>query len=162
MSFSIIACVGKNGELGRNNDLIFKISEDLAFFRDTTLGHPVIMGKNTFKSIGRALPGRKNFVVTSHPEDLPEDVTPVTDLEDFIAKNQSKEDEIFVIGGTSVYQAFLPYADTIYLTEVDASAPADTYFPKFNPDLYDKISIKEGSEQGLNYVFSKYTKKEAK
>ena len=161
MSFSIIACVGKNGELGRDNDLIFKISEDLAFFKETTLGHPVIMGKNTFKSIGRALSGRKNFVITSHPEDLPEDVTPVTDLEDFIVKNQSKE-EIFIIGGASVYQAFLPYADTIYLTEVDATAPADVYFPKFNPDLYDKISIKEGSEQGLNYVFSKYTKKETR
>ena len=120
------------------------------------------MGKNTFKSIGHALPGRKNLVITSHPEDLPKDVTPVIDLDDFIAKNQSKEEEIFIIGGASAYQAFLPYTDTLYLTEIDASAPADVYFPKFNPDLYDKISIKEGSEQGLNYVFSKYTKKEAK
>lgn len=162
MSFSIIACVGKDGELGKDNQLVFHIKEDLAFFKETTLGHPVIMGKNTFKSISHALPKRKNFVITSHPEDLPKDVTPVADLEDFITKNQSKEEEIFIIGGASVYQAFLPYADTIYLTEVDASAPADTYFPKFNPDLYDKISIKEGSEQGLNYVFSKYTKKEAK
>ena len=159
MSFSIIACVGQKGELGKNNDLVFKIKEDMDFFKKTTTGHPVLMGKNTFKSIGHALPGRENFVVSYDTEGLSKDVTPVLDLDDFIKKNRSTNQEIFVIGGASIYKTLLPFSDTLYLTEVDSTTPADVFFPDFNHDLYDKIILKRGSENGLNYVFAKYTKK---
>lgn len=162
MSFSIIACVGKNGELGQRNQLIFHLKEDMAFFKKTTTAHLVLMGKNTFKSIGRALKGRKNLVITHHPDNSMKDVTFITDLDDFIKKHQFSSEEIFVIGGASVYQTLLPYTKTIYLTEVDASKPADAYFPKLNPDLYDKIILKESREGSLKYRFLKYTKKEVK
>lgn len=160
MSFSIIACVGQKGELGKDNDLIFKIPEDMAFFKETTLGHPVLMGKNTFDSIGKALSERDNYVVSYTTDGLPETVTVVTDLDKFIEDNQSTDKEIFVIGGASIYRALLPYSNTLYLTEVDATAPADVYFPEFDHRLYDKMVLKKGANGGLNYEFVKYTKKE--
>lgn len=156
MSFSIIACIGKNRELGYNNDLIFHFKRDMQFFRQTTLNHPVIMGYNTFKSLPNgALPHRKNYVVTSHPELLPENVEAVTDLDDFI-KNHAETEEIFVIGGAKIYQKFLPFADKIYLTEVDESAPADVFFPDFDPEKYDKIVLEQGEENGVKFTISKY------
>lgn len=162
MSFSIIACIGKNGELGLDNQLVFHLKEDMAFFKQTTTNHTILMGKKTYDSIGRPLLDRKNLVITHHPETLPKGVFPITDLNDFIKKHQFSSEEIFVIGGASVYQALLPYTNTIYLTEVDDSPKANVYFPNFNPDLYDKIVLKEGSFKGLKYVFTKYIKKEVK
>ena len=160
MSFSVIACVGKKGELGKDNDLIFKIPEDMAFFKETTLNHPVLMGKNTYDSIGKALPNRNNYVVSYTADGLPDDVTVVTDLDDFIAKNQSTDEEIFVIGGASIYRTLLPYSNILYLTEVNATAPADVYFPDFDREVYDKIVLKKGAKDSLNYEFVKYIKKE--
>ena len=162
MSFNIIACIGKNGELGIKNQLVFHIKEDMEFFKNTTVGHSVLMGKNTFKSIGSPLQGRKNLIVTHHSETLGKDVFAITDLNDFIKQYQFSDEKIFVIGGASIYQALLPYTEIIYLTEVDASPKADVYFPKLNLDLYDKIILKESVEGSLKYKFTKYTKKEVK
>lgn len=159
MSFSIIACVGKNLELGINGGLVFQIKEDMAFFKETTMGHPVIMGDRTFFSLPKALPGRTNYVLTHNPEKLPEGVIAVDDLEDFIARFKDSDEEVFVIGGGFVYNEFLPYASTLYLTEVDATAEADVFFPHFNPEEYNKTIIKRGSCDDLNFAFAKYTKK---
>lgn len=159
MSFSIIACVGKNLELGINGGLVFQIKEDMAFFKETTMGHPVIMGDRTFSSLPKALPGRTNYVLTHNPEKLPEGVIAVDDLEDFIARFKDSDEEVFVIGGGFVYNEFLPYASTLYLTEVDAAAEADVFFPHFNPEEYNKTIIKRGSCDDLNFAFAKYTKK---
>lgn len=159
MSFSIIACVGKNLELGINGGLVFQIKEDMAFFKETTMGHPVIMGDRTFFSLPKALPGRTNYVLTHNPEKIPEGVIAVDDLEDFIARFKDSDEEVFVIGGGFVYNEFLPYASTLYLTEVDAAAEADVFFPHFNPEEYNKTIIKRGSCDDLNFAFAKYTKK---
>ena len=156
--FSIIACVGKNRELGLNGDLVFHIKEDMKFFKETTMGHPVIMGDRTFFSLPHALPGRTNYVLTHSPEKLPEDVIPVTDLDDFISKNLDTDEEIFVIGGGFVYKEFLPLAKNLYLTEVDTEHEADTFFPKFNEKLYEKTIIRKGNSDDLTYAFAKYTK----
>lgn len=155
---SIIAAIGKNRELGLNNSLIFHIKEDMAFFKSTTTGHAVLMGKKTFESIGRPLPNRQNYVVTHHPDDLPENVIVVTDLQEFLDKNRDTKEEVFVIGGASIYEAALPYATNLYLTEVDAPADADAFFPEFNPNDYTREIIKKGKENGLNYTFVKYIK----
>lgn len=160
MSFSIIACVGKNLELGINGGLVFQIKEDMAFFKETTMGHPVIMGDRTFFSLPKALPGRTNYVLTHNPEKLPEGVIAVDDLEDFIARFKDSDEEVFVIGGGFVYREFLPYADTLYLTEVEAECPeADVFFPNFDPKEYNKTIIKRGSCDDLSFAFAKYTKK---
>lgn len=156
--FSIIAAVGKNRELGKDNQLVFHIKEDMQFFKSTTMGHPVLMGLNTFKSIGRPLPGRTNFVATRHPEILPDGVEPVRDLRQFLEKNATSEAEIFVIGGAAIYAAALPYATTLYLTEIAATADADVYFPDFDKTAYARTVIKEGKENDLAFAFVKYRK----
>lgn len=156
MSFSIIAAIGKNLELGKGDNLVFHIKDDMKFFRETTTGHPVLMGKTTFKSIGKPLPNRQNLVVTHHPEDLPDPVEPVRELRQFLEKNQDSETEIFVIGGASIYREALPYAKYLYLTEVDAAADADVFFPDFDKSKYSREIIKKGSENGLNYTIAKY------
>lgn len=153
---SIIAAIGKNRELGLKNELVFHLKEDMKFFKTTTLGHPVLMGRKTFESIGRPLPGRKNYIATRHAENLPDSVEIVPDLDAFLAKNQDSEPEIFVIGGGSIYEAALPYAKNLYLTEIDAAAEADTFFPEFNPEKYTKTVIKKGSENDLTFSFVKY------
>ncbi|MBR6532606.1 dihydrofolate reductase [Candidatus Saccharibacteria bacterium] len=156
--FSIIAAVGKNNELGKNGELVFHIKEDMQYFKATTMGHPVFMGSTTFRSIGRALPGRKNYVLTHDPAGLPEGVVPITDLDQFVHENLSSDEEIFVIGGANVYRQMLPYATNLYLTEIDAAADADAFFPDFDKSLYNKTITKRGMSDDLTYAFAKYTK----
>ena len=157
--FSIIAAVGKKGELGKDGGLIFHIKEDMRFFKETTWGHKVLMGKKTFLSLPGVLAGRENHVLTYEPEELPESVIPVTDLEAFIEKYKDSKEEVFVIGGASVYSALLPYAAVLYLTEIEAAAPADTFFPTFDRTKYHREIIKKGKDNGLTYTFVKYIKK---
>lgn len=156
---SLIAAIGKNNELGKNEKLLFHIKEDMQFFKNTTMGHPILMGRKTFDSIGRPLPGRTNFVITRHPELLPEGIEPVKDLQQFLESHTKAKEELFVIGGGTVYHEALKYAKNIYLTEVDASvADADTYFPSFDKTHYDKTIIKKGNENGLEYSINKYVR----
>ncbi len=159
MSFSIIAAVGKNRELGKRGGLCFNIPGDLKFFKETTMGYPIFMGFNTWKSLPRKLPGRTHYILTHRPEDLPNDpdIHAVTDLEDFIKSPPAGE--IFVIGGGRVYAEMLPYADKLYLTEVDAAdAEADTFFPEFDKSEYEKTLIKEGADNDLAYHHVLYKK----
>ncbi len=154
---SIIACVGKKRELGLKGDLVFHFKDDMKFFKETTMGHPVLMGLNTFRSLPKALPGRTNYVLTTRPEELPDTVVPVTDLEGFLKEH--KTEDIFVIGGAYVYAETIDLADVIYLTEVDAETDADVYFPEFNKTKYDKLELGKGEENGIKFTFIKYTKK---
>ena len=154
---SLIACVGKNNELGLNGDLVFRIKEDMHFFKTITTGHPVLMGAKTCASLPGALAGRTNYVLTHHSNKLPAGFIAVSDLEVFIKEHQ--DENIFVIGGAKVYELLLPYADEIYLTEVDANADADVYFPTFDKNLYNKIIIDKGISNGIEFTFAKYIKK---
>lgn len=155
--FSIIAAIGKNKELGKNGDLVFHIKEDMKYFRDTTKGHKIIMGRKTWESLPGKLPNRENIVISHHPVD-DADAT-ITDLTEFIAQNKDTDEEIFIIGGGMVYSTFLDHAKNLYLTEIDAAAPAaDTFFPDFDKSKYDKTIIKKGSENDLTYAFVKYVK----
>lgn len=154
--FSIIAAIGKNRELGLNNQLIFHIKEDMKFFRETTTGHPVIMGQATFKSIGRPLPNRKNYVASLAPKDLPDSVEIVPDLIAFLKAHENDPEEFFVIGGATIYRLALPYAKTLYLTEIDAEHEADAFFPEFDKSKYSREVIKKGSENDLAFSFVKY------
>lgn len=155
--FSIIAAVGKNNALGKNNDLIFHIKEDMDFFRKTTTGHKVVMGSRTWYSLPAKLKNRENIVVSE--EIIPKADKTVSDLEDYIAKNIDTPEEIFIIGGGSIYAQFLPYAKHLYLTEVDDSPEADVFFPEFDRRNYRRKTIKHGDQGELKYTFVKYTKK---
>lgn len=154
--FSLIACVGKNHELGDHGKLIFHIKEDMDFFKHTTMGHKILMGRKTWESLPGKLSDRENIVVSRHPV-AGADST-VSNLQKFVSEHQDADEEIFVIGGGMVYFELLPHAKHIYLTEVDSEHPADSFFPDFDKSLYSVDLIKKGSENGLNYSIVKYTK----
>ncbi|MBO7132486.1 dihydrofolate reductase [Candidatus Saccharibacteria bacterium] len=154
---SIIAAIGKNNELGKDNQLIFHIKEDMKFFREKTNGHKIIMGHKTWDSLPGKLKNRENIVISRHDFEGPDAI--VHDINQFIDKYKDSDEEVFVIGGGTVYHQFLPYAKTLYLTEVDKADPkATTFFPEFNKSNYEKAIIKKGSEDDLVYSIIKYIK----
>lgn len=154
---SIIAAIGKNRELGKKNKLLWHIPDDLPRFKKLTLGHPIIMGRKTFESIGRPLPNRTNIVVTRDSSYEVEGATIVHSIEKAIEiakgiENLPAGGEIFVIGGGQIYEQALPFADRLYLTIVDAQAEADTYFPDYSE--FKKVISKQNNEsEGLKYKF---------
>jgi dihydrofolate reductase len=139
---SIIAAVGKNRELGKNNELIWRISPDLKRVKELTTGHPIIMGRKTFDSIGRPLPNRTNIVI-SRAQVCIEGCLVFDTLEKGIeAAKAIDTKEIFIFGGASIYEEALPFTDRLYLTVIDAEDPeADTYFPDYSE--FTKIISKE-------------------
>ena len=156
--FSIIAAVGKNNELGKKGDLIFHIKEDMKFFKETTTGHTVLMGFKTWESLPKKLPNRKNIVVTFDGFEGPDEC--VTDLEKFIKENKDTDEEIFIIGGGSIYAQFIKHANRLYLTEIDGEdKDADVFFPEFDKTTYKKTILKEGSDSGIDYKMCLYEKK---
>jgi len=130
---SIIAAVGKNRELGKGNKLLWDIPEDMAWFREKTINHPVIMGRKTFASIGQPLPNRVNIVITRDSTFQAEGVIIAHSLEEAIEKTkETKNDEIFIIGGANLYEQAISIADKLYITQVDALRPdADAFFPEY-------------------------------
>ena len=159
MAISMIAAVGKNLELGKNNDLIWHFKEDMKFFKQTTMGHPVIMGRKTFESLPKALPGRKNIVISANPEYKADGAEVVTSVEEAIKLAEAENTDAFVIGGGRIYTEFLPYADNLYLTEINAECPdADTYFPDFNKSDYIKEIINFYDVDGTEFYHVIYKK----
>ena len=161
-NISLIAAIGKNGELGKDNTLIWHLKEDLAFFKEQTMGKPIIMGMNTFKSLPRLLPGRKHIVLTSktNPE-LDPSVAIVHSKPELFELVDSLDDEVFIIGGARVYAEFIEYASKMYLTEIDAEEKnADAYFPTFNQDDYEKDILSEHEDNGIKYRHVLYKKKQ--
>lgn len=162
MSFSLIACIGKNRELGKDNDLIFHFKEDMKFFRETTRGHTVVMGFNTWKSLGeKPLPNRKNLILSFEKmSNLPENAEQIPDLNEFVKENRDTDEEIFIIGGASIYKLFLPFAKTLYLTEVEAEKDADVFFPEFDKKEFDLTTLDTITENETKFNINKYTRKE--
>ena len=157
--FSIIAAIGKNNEIGKKGDLVFHLKGDMRFFRETTKGHTVVMGKTTWNSLPAKLKNRINLVVSRGEVPGDPDGT-IADLNQYIKEHRNSDKQIFIIGGGSMYKAFLPYAKELYLTEIDAIDPeADVFFPTFDKDKYEKTIIKKGTENGINYSIIKYIKK---
>lgn len=153
--FSIIACVGKNRELGKKGNLIFHIKDDMKFFRETTTGHKVVMGRKTWESLPFKLPNRVNIVVSSKDFEGPDEI--VYDISKFIERNKDSDEEIFVIGGGRIYTEFLPATKKIYLTEVEAEdLKADVFFPEFDKNKFEKQVIKKGKEDDLTFEISLY------
>ena len=158
---SLIAAIGKNRELGRGGELIFRIPEDMRYFKDTTMGHKVVMGRKTWESLPGKLPGRETVVISRH--EVPGADKVVHDLVGYMRENSGglgdAQEELFVIGGGMVYFEALPYAKKLYLTEVDAEDPdADTFFPEFDKGQYTREVVKRGESGGLKYTMVIYTK----
>ncbi len=157
MSISIIAAVGKNLELGKNNDLIWHFKEDMRFFKETTTGHTVVMGRKTFESLPKALPNRRNIVISSNPDYVAEGAEVVTDINDIYSL--AENDEVFILGGGKIYSRFINDADKLYLTEIDAAQPsADVYFPSFDKAEYIREVINNFCIDGINFSHVLYSK----
>ena len=152
MSFSLIAAIGQNNELGKKGGLVFQIPGDLKFFKKVTTDHPVFMGLNTWRSLPGKLPKREHFVLAPDAKDVPTDLNAITDLEAFIKAHKDDAEEYFVIGGGMVYKQMLPYCKKLYLTEVHAAdAEADTFFPDFDHSLYKREVLGKGEDNGVSY-----------
>ncbi len=156
---SIIAAIGKNNELGKNNTLIWSMPADMKFFRDTTRGHTVIMGRKTFESIGKPLPNRKNIVITRDKNYKKDGIEIVNSLNEAINLTIPNE-EVFVIGGGEIYKQAIEIADKLYITHINTEdSEADSFFPEIIPLVWNEISHTENqkdTENPFNYTFSIY------
>ena len=132
--------MARNGVIGRDNRLPWRLPADLAYFKRVTLGHPVIMGRRTWESIGRPLPGRLNIVVSRNPALRAQGATVVPSL-DQAWRACAGAEEAHVIGGTSLFAEALPSADRIHLTEVDADVEGDTWFPPFDRSEWSEREV---------------------
>ena len=154
---TLIAAIGQNNGIGFKNNLLWKIPEDMKHFKSYTMGKVVVMGANTFVSIGRPLPGRKNIVVTSKEM-----------LGVITARNISSVlsiehcyDELVVIGGASLYNQTIDLANKLVITHVDKSFEADTFFPTIEPDKWKINSSIEGGDENYRYRFVEYIRNES-
>lgn len=136
---SLMVAVANNQVIGRNNDLPWRLSSDLKRFKELTMGHPIIMGRKTYESIGRPLPGRQNIVVTRQPDLQFEGVTMASSLAAACAACPAA-DELFIIGGAALFAEGLASADRVYFTRVEAEPEGDVYFPVFPTDDWHCIS----------------------
>ena len=147
---SIIVAVARNGVIGGGNTLLWHISEDLKRFKALTTGHPVVMGRKTFESLGRPLPNRTNVVVTRQHIEIPV-CTVAGSLEEALALFPAQE-EVFVTGGGQIYAQALPLADRIYLTTVMRDYEGDTRFPDWNRSGWTEV-FREYHERGKDFPY---------
>lgn len=154
MKISIIVSVSENWAIGKDNKLLWKLSDDLKRFKEITSGNPVIMGQKTFESLPKgALPNRLNIVLTDNPNFTAEKVISAYNIEDALNKAKSHYDEdveVFIIGGGSIYKQFLELADFIYLTLVHIVIDGDTFFPKLSNDwslIYNEFKSKDENNE---------------
>lgn len=156
MSLSIIVARARNGVIGRDNQLIWHLSDDLKHFKALTMGHPIVMGRKTFDSLPKVLPGRVHYVLTRNPDyKAPEGVLLFHDVKKLLAA--LPQGESFVIGGEHMYRELLPYADTMYITEIEEDFEGDAYFPRFDPFRW-KLEESVRGEGKLPHRFCTYRK----
>lgn len=148
---SIIVAVAENDVIGKDNQLIWHLPEDLKRFKKLTTGHTIIMGRKTFESLGRILPNRKHVILCNDMEMNIENEN-VEVLEDIsmLDKYINSEEENFVIGGATIYKLLMPYAKKIYLTHICREFDGDVYFPKIKEEEWKVISREDGPEDGEN------------
>ena len=159
---TLIAAIGNNNELGRDNALIWSIPEDLKFFRDNTVGKSIVMGMNTLKSLPRLLPDRKHIVLTRREVDLDSSIVIVHSIDELLQYIDSLDEEVMVIGGAQIYNQMIDYADKMLLTEINASEMADVYFPEFTMQDWDREVISNHQYENVTYSHVAYTRKRIK
>jgi dihydrofolate reductase len=149
---AIIVAVDENNAIGKDNKLLWHISEDLKHFKSITNGHPVIMGRKTFESIGKPLPNRTNIIVTHNHQLVAPGCIIVSSLENALTKASEIDDNKFIIGGASIFEQTVRIADTIYLTIVHKRYDADTFFPEIPGNEWTEIE-RIDFEKGINFDY---------
>ena len=151
---SAIAAMDEKRGIGKDNQLLFKIPEDFRRMRDLTFGHPLIMGRKTFESIGRVLPGRTNIIVTRDTTYKVQGAIICHSLEEGVKVAKEKDSkEIFIFGGGQIFQEAMPLIDRLYLTIVEGDFSADTFFPEYEPFFKKVLLEKYGEFDNLKYKF---------
>lgn len=155
-TLTLIVATERHNGIGINNALPWRLPEDLAFFKRTTTGHPILMGRKTFESIGRPLPNRRNIVITRNPAWQHEGVDTAGSLQQ--AADLAGDGEVFVIGGAQIYADALPLAARLIVTEIDADFACDAFFPAINSAVWKEVSREphQSAEQGFAYAFVIY------
>lgn len=154
---SAIAAIGRNRVLGKDNQLLWHIPDDLKRFKEITSGHPIIMGRKTFESIlatlGKPLPGRTNIVVTRDASWRHEGVIAAASIEDAIMKAAKApgSDEVFIGGGGEIYRQALPFTDRLYLTLIEDDKEGDSFFPEYENEFTKVVSDETREHEGLKY-----------
>lgn len=146
---TLIAAVGRNGVIGADNDMPWHIPDDFAYFKRTTLGHPIVMGRKTFDSIGRVLPGRRTIVVTHQPNWAHPGVETAHSLSEALSL-AGPADEVFICGGGQIYAEAMPWAHRLLITEVDESPEGDVHFPEI--DISDWREVSREPREGFSWV----------
>jgi len=160
-SLTLIAAVARCGAIGKNNQLLVHLPGDLPRFKRLTMGHPIVMGRKTWDSIGRPLPGRRNIVITRNPQWSAAGAEPAPSLTAALAL-AGDVDRVCVIGGAEIYALALPQADELLLTEIDADFDADAFFPDWPRADYDIVSSESHTtSEGLVYRYVDYRRKAA-
>ena len=159
----LIVAADRNWAIGKNNKLMWSIPADMKFFRETTQGNVVIMGRKTLESFpqGQPLKNRVNIVITRNPSYKVKDAVVVHSVEEAIEESRKYDGDVFVIGGESIYRAMLPYCDTALVTRINYAYEADTWFPNLDEDEEWELTD-EGEEQtcfDLEYAFTRYERK---
>ncbi|MDC9728851.1 MAG: dihydrofolate reductase [Methyloprofundus sp.] len=160
MKLSLIVAMAENRTIGINKQMPWHLSADLKKFKKITMGHPIIMGRKTFESIGRPLPGRKNIVISRNADYKQEGCVVFNDLESAI-ESCCKEEEVFVIGGATLYEVALEKSDRLYVTEINKSFSGDTWFPEINKKQWlelDREDINNDVSVDFSYSFVTYDK----
>ena len=163
MKVSIIVATSLNNAIGKNNQLLWHLPADLKFFKSTTMGCPVVMGRKTFQSIGRVLPGRKNIVISRDDNfnaDKEFDIEVFSSIEKSIEHLQH-EKEIFIIGGGEIYKQSLHFVNTIYKTIVNTEIEGDTFFPEIDSNTYKLVWEKKhlaDEKNKFDYTYQKFEK----
>ena len=155
MKISIIVAQSRNGVIGKNNQLPWHLPADLKHFKAVTMGKPIVMGRKTFESIGRPLPGRKNIVISRQRNFQAPGCAVFHSIDEALA-SLVQESEIMVIGGANIYEQFIDKADRIYRTVVDVSVEGDVYFPELPSNewvLESEESFLADEKNQLNYAF---------
>lgn len=163
MRITLVVAKAKNNAIGKDNQLLWKLSADLKRFKNLTSGHYILMGRKTFQSLGKVLPNRTHVVITRNPDfSVPDGHYTFPAIEDaFVFCNKTGVDELFIIGGGQIYSETIHLCDRLEITEVDASPEGDTYFPEINPKIWEETGRENHPADGNNeypYSFVTYKK----
>ena len=166
MLISMIAAMANDRVIGANNAMPWHLSADLQHFKKVTLGKPIIMGRRTYQSIGRALPGRVNIVISGDEDFKLSDALVVSDCEQaIVAAKKDEAEEVMIIGGGTIYKYFLPLCQRLYLTKIELDIAGDTYFPDYNLNynwqVLENESFKADGKNPYNYHFMTLTRQAA-
>lgn len=142
---SLLWAMDENRLIGKDNDLPWRLPEDLKYFKKVTMGHPIVMGRKTYESIGRPLPGRQNIIITRNPNYKVDGCDVFHSIDEFLSYYKSQSGEIFVIGGAEIFKATIPFADRLYVTKIHETFTGNAYFPELDMGKWSLIS----SEQGI-------------